>query len=323
MTDAVEAAGITTFTCGATSAANLGALARLATHIRRIRPELIHTALTHANVAGRMIGLIQRVPVIGSTATIELERAWHRAVERATIRRDRAHIVNGTAVADYVTRVYGLPRGRIHIVPPSVTVPESIDRSTARAELGISAAEFVVAWCGRFDRVKQLPVLIRIAQHLYDQAAMCFVLAGDGPDRPRVEKMLRESPVPVDVRLLDWQDSISPVLTAADAFLFPSSTEGMPNAVLEALAHGVPVVGSDIPALRDLKRAGAPLTLVSQLGFRPYAHELLNIFNATPSRKLVKQRAISDWAREHLRPEATVDTTLRVYESVLHRTRRR
>ncbi|MEW6249063.1 MAG: glycosyltransferase, partial [Planctomycetota bacterium] len=291
----LEAAGVTTFACGAEDARDFLALHRLSQHVRRIRPDLIHAHLMHANVSARLVGAIQRVPVIGSTATIEVERPWHRALERATAGIDRAHIVNSQALAEHVHEAFGIARRRIHVVPPSLALldsgrtlpatPAELDaaRVAARSALGIPSHEFVVAWVGRFDSVKRLELVVGAAEILAASVPCRFLLAGDGPHRPVIEQLLRLSSAARVVHLLGWRADVAEILSAADAFVFPSLTEGMPNAVLEAMAAGLPVVGSDIPALRELAGPdgpeGARLILVRNDVPRDYAAELERLWS--------------------------------------------
>ncbi len=314
----LAAAGVATFACDAEDARDLLALTRLARHVRRIKPELIHATLTHANVAARIVGVMQRIPVIGSTATIEVERRWHAVVERATAGIDQAHIVNSQAVAEHVLAAFGVERARVHVIPPSLDpFPQRVDRAAARAALGLAADEFVVAWTGRLDPVKRLEIVVGCAE-LLAAFPVRFLLVGDGPDRARVERIRSRSAAAPRVQLLGWRRDVPTILSAADAFLFPSRTEGLPNAVLEAMAVGLPVVASDIPAHRELAGAGERLRLVPGDDARTYA-DALREFHADPAAgQALGGRALT-WAQSHLDPTATTRALLAVYADVLNR----
>ncbi len=312
----LQAAGIETFACDAADARDFLALKRLSQHIRRIGPDLIHSTLMHANVCARLVGVVQRVPVVASTATVEVERRWHRAAERTSASMDRAHIVNSQTLAEHVMRAFGLARERVHVVPPSLDPPPTvIEREQAREQLDIGAHEFVVAWCGRFDPVKRLDVVVGVAE-IMTRVPTRFLLVGDGPTRAAVEQQLRLSNAGRVVHLLGWQADVGPTLSAADAFLFPSLTEGMPNAVLEAMYCGLPVVGSDIPVLRELAGAEERLVTVAEDGPRAYAEVLLGLREDADQRAALGQCA-AEWARANLDPRATTAAVLKVYRGVL------
>ena len=315
----LEAVGIPTFACHAEDNRDVLALARLSQHVRCFRPDLIHATLMHANVAARLVGVVQRIPVIAATATIEVERPWHRVLERATAGLERAHLVNSRAVADHVTRILGVPARRVHVIPPSLDpLPTRSDHSAARVALGIPDHEFVVAWVGRFDPVKRLDLLVRCAESVRT-VPMRFLLVGDGPYRAAIEQMLRLSSAARFVHLLGWRSDVAAILSAADAFLFPSLTEGMPNAVLEAMACGLPVVASDIPVLRELSDDGRRCVLVTGHEPKEYAAALLALRSDPAARAALAAQAAS-WACTALDPAATIQAVLDVYRRVLGKT---
>ena len=311
---ALDEAGVPTFACDARSARDVFALRRLHAYVRRIQPDLIHSTLTHANVAARLVGLVCGVPVVGATATIEVERRWHRLAELLTARLDRGHIVNSRAVGEHVRRSFRVPHARVSVVPPSIErVAAAGDRAAARAALDISAGEFVVLWAGRLDPVKRVELVVACARLMCDKPAR-FLIAGDGPDRARLDEALRRGGGAV--HWLGWRDDLDRLMSAADAFLFPSLTEGMPNAVLQAMAVGLPVVGSDVPVMRELSGDEQRLMLVA--GDRPEAYvDALERLRTEPGLGKALGARAAAWAETHLDPRETVAATLRVYRQAL------
>jgi glycosyltransferase involved in cell wall biosynthesis len=318
VSDDLRSDGIPTFACDARSARDVFALRRLAGHLRDLEPDLIHATLTHANVAARLVGDWLRIPVLTSTATIEVERRWHLKLELFTAGMDCGHIVNSQALAAHVEKAFRVAPDRIYVVPPSLDAPaERIDRGEARRRFELPGDAFVVLWAGRFDPVKRLDVVIRCAEIL-EQTSCHILLAGDGPARSQVESLVRDSPASQRIHLLGWQDDLGPAFSAADVFLFPSLTEGMPNAVLQAMALGLPVVGSDIPALRELSGDDERMLLVEGSEADGYADTLRYLCEHDELRRELGRRA-ADWADTHLDPERTVRATIAVYEQVLER----
>lgn len=317
LNETLTQAGIPNFACGARHARDISALWRLTARLREIGPDLVHSTLTHANLAARFACRRLGIPHIGATATIEVERRWQRLAERWTIRLDRLHIVNSPAVRDHVVNVFGMPRERVRIVPPSVE-PHPADASTREAlrnELGLRHEDFVVVWTGRFDQVKRLDLLIRCAELLHDRP-MHFVLAGDGPLHDALSQQIKASPARDRIHLLGWRSNIPALLAAGDAFLFPSLTEGMPNAVLEAMAAGLPIVASDLPVLRPIADDGFCLRLINSPDAAPYAAALRQLHDDPALRKQLGAAARA-WAQKYLSPAATVEAALRIYAEVL------
>jgi glycosyltransferase involved in cell wall biosynthesis len=337
----LDAAGIPNFACNACRVRDVGALWRLTRHVRRIRPDVIHSTLTHANVAARIVGLLCGIPVVTSTATIEVERKWHAWAERLTRALDSGHIVNSEAVADHVRRVFRYPRRQVFVIPPSIDLPGSraavgagvappaagvappgagdSDRVVVRQQLGITSDEFAVLWAGRLDPVKRIDLVLECAQRLRHEPFR-FLIAGDGPERGQVELALRRREAG-HLQWLGWRDDLAAVMSAADLLLFPSRTEGVPNVILQAMAGGLPVVCSDIPTLRELSGDGRRLMLVSQ-GDADSFMAAIHLLRDHPQRRREQSERARLWAAANLDPQRTIAETIRAYETVLAGRRR-
>ncbi|MBL8879644.1 MAG: glycosyltransferase [Phycisphaerales bacterium] len=307
--------GIETFACGARSVSDVGAVWRLRNILRGFRPHLIHSTLFHANIAARIVGWTLRIPVVTSTATIEVERKWHLAIERLTQRCSAAHVVNSIALAEHLIRDLHIARRRIHVVPPFLETEDIPERAAARAKFGLGDHEFAVAWLGRFDVVKRLDLVIRAAEIL-SGSPYRFLLAGDGPARQALEKLIRTSSVARRVTLLGWLEQPAELLTAADAFIFPSLTEGQPNALMQAMRAGLPIVASDIPAHRALRGDPQRLELVSSQEPAHYARALSEIRTNIAAARDMGERARAFALRE-FDSSASISALLSAYSHVL------
>ncbi len=315
----LESAAIPTFSCGARGPRDLLALLRLTRHLRRIDPDLVHATLLHANVAARLAGLMLGIPVVTASATIEVERRWHKTVEWLTSGLDRGHLVSSQAVAVYAARAFRRRPDSIHLIPPSLEPPaDATVRSPVRAALGIGRADFAVLWAGRLDPVKRIEIVLDCARMLADRGAR-FLIAGDGPQRGLVERAVRSSG-DTAVQWLGWREDLPELMRAADAFVFPSLTEGMPNALLLAMQCGLPIVASDIPVHRELSGPAGRLVLVREPTGTAYADALRRL-RADPACAARLGAACAAWATNALDPARTIDATLAVYRQVLNHPR--
>lgn len=319
VSDELERDGITTFACGARRPWHLGAIWRLRSQLRRIRPDIVHSTLLHANVAARLVCDWLRIPLLTSTATIEVERKWHLRLERWTAGWDAGHIVNGPSLAEHVIREFGRPRERVFVVPPFLDrVPTRMDRADARKQLGLPPDAPVVGWFGRFDPVKRLDLILDCAIELRD-TDIHFVLAGDGPLRPAIEARVGRDHLADRVHLPGWLPDPGVLLSAADVMVFPSLTEGLPNAVLQSMWAGVPVLASDIPAHRDLSGTECRLSLVTMNGPAQWAAEIRGrVGGACDGRTLQGTAAAKAWAAGLTR-NRTVVAQRACYASLLRR----
>jgi N-acetyl-alpha-D-glucosaminyl L-malate synthase BshA len=112
-----------------------------------------------------------------------------------------------------------------------------------------------------FRTVKRVRDVIRIYAEVNRELPSVLVMIGDGPDRPAAEEEARLLGVEHSVSFLGKLDQIAPLLAAADLFLLPSQNESFGLSALEALASGVPVVGSNAGGLPEVVRDGETGTL--------------------------------------------------------------
>jgi glycosyltransferase involved in cell wall biosynthesis len=130
-----------------------------------------------------------------------------------------------------------------------------------------------LVFVGRFNPQKNLPLLINALARLSEQNWRA-TLVGDGPDRETVERLIDQHRLREHITLPGWLPAaqVAAVLNDADILCLPSASEGMPVAAIEALKHGLAIVASDIPGVRDVVEHGVN-------GYRlhlddAYAHKL-------------------------------------------------
>jgi glycosyltransferase involved in cell wall biosynthesis len=251
------------------------AVARLAAHFRRARVHLVHTHSSKVGIVGRLAARVAGVPAVVHTvhgwsfndtqrpAVRKLYTAFERAVGSFT---DRIVVVSESdrdrGLAAGIGRLdrYRLLRSGID---PSIYRLPATPREETRAALGFFPGQTVVGTlaCLKAQKAPLDFVEAAAAAHARDPE-MRFFLAGDGELRPAVEERIRERGLEGVVRLLGWRRDVPDLLHAMDLFLLTSRFEGLPRAVLQAMAAGVPVVATDVDGTPEVVRDGVTGDLV-------------------------------------------------------------
>jgi glycosyltransferase involved in cell wall biosynthesis len=144
-----------------------------------------------------------------------------------------------------------VPMRRLRVVPNGIPLddfaPDAASRARVRCDLGIPADAFVIGWVGRLSPEKDVPLLVRAAAPLLGSRVR-LVLVGDGPSRAEVERAVPPE-IARSVTLTGARNDVAAFLAAFDVFALSSQTEGLPLAVPEAMATGLPVVATAVGGL--------------------------------------------------------------------------
>jgi glycosyltransferase involved in cell wall biosynthesis len=234
------------------------------------RPDLVHTTLFEADLVGRTAATLAGVRVVSSLVNTSYG-AEHRmeATQRAI--KVRAAQLADIATSRVVCRFRAVSQAvkdvsieRLRLKPNIVDViPSGRDparlgrataarRSAARARLQVSGGPVVLA-VGRQEPQKGFDVLLRAIPAMRDaNPDVQVVVAGQqGRASAELASIIAELDLADSVRMLGLRDDIAELLCAADVFALPSRREGMPGALVEAMALEVPIVASDIAPVRE------------------------------------------------------------------------
>lgn len=247
----------------AAAAALLPAVAaRLAALQRRERYALIHADLPVAGVLGRAVGRWMRVPV--AYTEHNLQERYHpltRALNRATLPwADQVWAVSAEAAAS-LRRACGPRTPRLAVLPNGVPVEqvraEAAGAAALRAELRIDPAHRVVGTLAVFRAQKRLADWVEAAGAVARRRAdVTFVLVGDGPEMPAVRAAVAAQGLQERVRLTGFRADGRRYLGVMDLFLLTSEFEGMPVALLEAMALGTAVVATAVGGVGEVVEDG-------------------------------------------------------------------
>lgn len=152
----------------------------------------------------------------------------------------------------YARQVCYVPGIGIH---PQDYCPDAEKRKQMRRAMGFGEQDFVILGVGQLSRRKNQEVMIK-ALKLLAKDNVHYVLAGLGELKERYRRLARRLGVEHNVHLAGYREDIADLMQMADCFAFPSRQEGLPVALMEAMAAGVPVICSRIRGNCDLVRDG-------------------------------------------------------------------
>lgn len=324
LSDRLDELGIANFACDARGRFDVLVLRRLAAALRRFDPDVLHASLFHANLAARIVGrLDRRRAVVTSTATIEIERRWHRWLESFSAAASDAHVVNSPAVARHVIDDLGFPASRVHVVPNGIDADESLP-STPSAVIPRRppSSAPLIAWAGRMDPIKRLDRWVEVFARLCTETSVCGLLLGDGPETTRVRGDLQRRGLLANggievgrVHMQGWVDRPSTLWDPGDLFLLTSDTEGSPNVLLEAMSRGCAVVASNVGGIGDLVRPGIDGELVRPAEVDEIVSTLRRLCSSKELR-LDLGRAAADRIARTQGPSIVLERLVHVYGTV-------
>ena len=264
----LETAGIPVVGFGIERRGVVAAVRDLARFLRTTRPSVLHTFNFHANLLGRVVGAGLRVAaIVASERSVESAKPrWRVRCDRLTWRLAHRWTVNAAAVAEVLRTRERVDAGRIDVIPTGIDVtrfePRPRDRAIRGAH-GVQDTEQLIVCVGRLDRYKGHDHLLEaFAALARERPRARLLLVGDGRFREALTARARSAGLAERVRFSGAVGDVRPALAAADVFVQASDEEGLPGAVLEAMAMGLPVVATDVGGTREAVNDGVTGLLV-------------------------------------------------------------
>ncbi|MEX2091174.1 MAG: glycosyltransferase, partial [Pirellulales bacterium] len=256
--------------------------------------------------------------VAGEYCVDRWKSTWQWLVDRRLARYTDRYVVNNWAIREYCAE-HGLPRDRFTVINNGVEPARASDVSRCELlqELHCPADARLIGVVGGLyprKRVKDLIWAADLLRVLHDNLRLLVI--GDGPERSTLERFACLASDLDHIRFLGHRDDVWRIMPHLNVFWNGSGYEGQPNAVMEAMAAGVPVVASDIPGNRDLVVHGETGYLVPIAGRAARARDTDQILNDSAHAARLgaagKQRML-----EHFSVEKNVARHVELYRGLL------
>jgi glycosyltransferase involved in cell wall biosynthesis len=289
--------------------------ARLRRTVRETRPDVVHTWLYSGNFWGRLAALSCGVRRLVASDRGEAPRApaavrlYERLLAPLTLR-----LVNSRATAASLVKAYGIPPAGIRVVANAVeeATPVPGARDAVRASLGLPPGQRLVLLVARQSVEKNHAMFFRAARRVAAaRPDVTFVAAGHLVDPGAMQRVLEASGAGAAVRLVGEQADIPRWLLAADVFCLTSDREGLPNALLEAMAAGLPIVCTRFPSATEVLSSEGLGVLVPVNDDASLAAAILALLGDDERR-----RAMGRAARDHVAVAYGWDRLLREMDAI-------
>jgi glycosyltransferase involved in cell wall biosynthesis len=287
--------------------------------VSRTSPQIVQTHAVKSHFLARLAGLPKRAPWIafhhGYTWPAFRARVYNQ-LDRWSLRAAVKVVTVSIPFRDELVSK-GVERNRIDIVHNAIR-PDwgSGEPGNLREKLGIDPEEKIILIVGRLSREKDHLTLLQAVEKLPATVKPRLLIVGDGPERAPIEQETRQLGLTSRVTLTGHQPSAEPYYRIANLAVLSSLSEGSPNALLEAMAAGVPVVATNVGGIPEIvtNQENALLVAPGDVDSMSAAMTRLLMDTALASRLIENGRTA---IREKHSPATRLKRLVEVYRSVL------
>jgi glycosyltransferase involved in cell wall biosynthesis len=298
------------------------AIFRLVRILYRLRPDIVHSHMVHANLLARIVRPLVSIPVLICTAHNNYEGGRYREIfYRLTDPLcDLTTQVSQAGLKRYI-RVGATPRHKIRYVPNGVDTEKfKLNlkvRDRIRDKLGLRDS-FIWLAVGRFHVQKDYPNLLNaLTQVAREIHSVCLLIVGDGPLRWDMEQLAKELGLDGKVKFLGICSYVSELMNAADAFVLSSRWEGFGLVLVEAMACHLPIVATDSGGPREILDEGRLGFLVTPGESNCLASAMLKLMALPETKRKIMSQAGRAYIEANYSIEHIVDKWEELYVEFL------
>jgi glycosyltransferase involved in cell wall biosynthesis len=252
LADALEASGIPVDVCEMPTRLSPTGIRRLIRYMKQHEIDIVHAHMYRSSVPSTVAGVLAGVPV--RIAQIHNVDSWdsarQRTMDRFLARWRSAHVAVSESVRRDAIQTLKVRPDTVRTIYNGVDIAHFGDRSLRepmRRALNLGPEDIAIIYHGRLVPQKNPMALLAIAREVaIRRSGVVVLVAGDGSMREELERHAADSIRKGKIRFLGVRDDIPALLQASDIAVLPSLKEGFSNAVVEAMAAGLPMVASDV-----------------------------------------------------------------------------
>lgn len=234
---------------------------RVRARLQALAPDVVHTHLLHADLYGVLAARSLGIRAVVTSRHNDNAFRWRwasRLLHRALWSQTAQGIAISDAIRDFCINIEGASAAKLHTVhygiSPEVAVPSiSAARAALRAHLGLPPDAVILGTMCRLIEQKGIAFAIQAFEMLHTEYPhVHLVITGEGALRAQLEGLVDALDLGERVHFLGWQPEPTHILAAYDVLLMPSLWEGFGLVMLEAMAQGVPIIGSRVSAIPEV-----------------------------------------------------------------------
>jgi len=244
----LEAKGIRVYYLGMTKFNLLGTMCKLKNIMRDEKPDVVDSYLIHANILTRFLGKELAPKLINSVRNDYSNHTFLTKIDKKTINKPDMFMPNSRALIPYLVD-NGVEPYNIKVLPNGIDYPELVKHISEKP-----IGKTIISCVARLIPKKNQECLMKALVHLPDEYNLWLI--GDGSDRKRLEELADKLGISDRIWFTGQREDVISLVSQTNIFVLPSKTEGMSNALLEAMALGKVCIASDIPQNRVLLEDG-------------------------------------------------------------------
>ena len=223
---------------------------------------IVHSHLIHANLVCRVNNVFgKRYKLINTIHIAEKRKSkwWHFLLDKLTLRFCNYQTAVSKAAAEHHAKMLKIPSDQIKVVYNGIKQPNTLaskDIKLLKAEWEVDDCCRIIGSVGRLDWQKGYDLLLallpKLSERIPSGEKWGVVILGEGKERSKLEKLAENIPSNIKFILPGYRKDAADCVGAFDLFVMPSRYEGFGLTLIEAMAHGIPVLCSNADSLPNI-----------------------------------------------------------------------
>ena len=217
-----------------------------------------------------------------------------------TKRNATAILSNSKSALDFFYAKRSIGDSRFKVIYNGIDFNGIDFKKLKKEDFDIPSDGFVIGHTGRYNYAKNHDTIIKVAERICEKYSnIYFVLCGKNTDVELLDIVSKNSILRDKVKLLGYRNDVLSILTVFNLYFFPSITEGQPNALIEAMVSGLPIIASDIGPIKETVPEVLHCELIKPLDFIGFCNRIEEYYLSDSKRKNAN---FSQWAVKRFSP---------------------